>query len=223
MDIVLTPLEVRMLGCLVAKEATTPENYPLSLNALTNACNQKTNREPVMELEERTVQATIDGLIKKTLVASRSGAGSRVPKYVHRLRDRLRPDFDFTREELAPICELMLRGPQTLGELKTRCARIHEFADMAALVAALERLERRPDGPYVQRLARRPGQKEARYAHLLTGEVPADVPETTNAEATAVTSDDVARLAELELEVKGLRRDLDALRARVEELLDARR
>ena len=222
MDIVLTPLEVRVLGCLVEKEATTPESYPLSLNALTNACNQKTNRDPVMELEERTVQATIDGLIKKTLVASRSGAGSRVPKYAHRLRDRLRPDFDFTPEELAPLCELMLRGPQTLGELKTRCARIREFADFAALAAALERLERRPDGPYVQRLARRPGQKEARYAHLLAGEPPAEAAAPPTADTLDVTSDDVARLAELELEVKGLRRDLDTLTARVDALLAQR-
>lgn len=121
------------------------------------------------------------------------------------------------------MCELMLRGPQTLGELKTRCARIHEFPDIAALAAALERLERRPDGPYVQRLARRPGQKEARYAHLLTGEVPVEAPAATETETAAVTSDDAARLTELELEVKGLRRDLDALRARVEELVGTRR
>jgi uncharacterized protein YceH (UPF0502 family) len=211
-----------VLGCLVEKEATTPENYPLSLNALTNACNQKTNREPVMELEERTIQSTIDGLVKKTLVASRSGAGSRVAKYAHRLRDRLRPDFDFTPEELAPLCELMLRGPQTLGELRTRSSRIFEFTDSAILASALERLERRPDGPYVRRLERRPGQKEARYAHLLAGEPPAE-PEGALPAESAVTSDDVARLAELELEVKGLRRDLDALTARVEELLAARR
>ena len=222
MEIVLTPLEVRVLGCLVEKEATTPESYPLSLNALTNACNQKTNREPVMELEERTVQASIDGLIKKTLVATRSGAGSRVPKYAHRLHDRLRPDFDFSREELAPLCELMLRGPQTLGELKTRSARIHEFADIAALAAALERLERRTDGPYVTRLARRPGQKEARYAHLLTGAPPIE-PEILVSDVVTVTSDDAARLTELELEVQSLRRDLTALSARLEELLLARR
>ena len=223
MDMVLTPLEVRVLGCLVEKEATTPENYPLSLNALTNACNQKTNREPVMELEERTVQATIDGLIRKTLVASRSGAGSRVAKYAHRLRDRLRPDFDFTPEELAPLCELMLRGPQTLGELRTRSSRILEFADSAALASALERLERRADGPYVRRLGRRPGQKEARYAHLLAGEPPAEPETAVVGEDSTITSDDVARLAELELEVKGLRRDVDALTARVDELLALRR
>jgi uncharacterized protein len=218
MELILSPVEIRVLGCLVEKERTTPEGYPLSLNALTNACNQKTNRDPVMELEERTVQAALDSLIKKTLAASRSGAGSRVPKYVHRLRDRLRPDYDFPPEELAPLCELMLRGPQTLGEIKTRCARLHEFADLAALAAALERLEQRPDGPYVTRLARRPGQKEARYAHLLTGEAPEE-PETTTAAPAAATSDDAARLIELELEVRALRRDLDGLTQRFDVLL----
>ena len=217
MEIVLTPVEIRILGCLVEKEATTPEGYPLSLNALVNACNQKSNRDPVMEVEERTVQAAVDGLIKKTLVAARSGAGSRVPKFVHRLRDRLRSDYDFPPDELAPLCELMLRGPQTLGELRTRCARLHDFADMNALAVALERLERRPDGPYVQRLARRPGQKEARYAHLLTGELPAE-PSLPEGPEAAVASDDAVRLVELEAEVRGLRRDLDELTRRFEDL-----
>ena len=217
MEIVLTPVEIRILGCLVEKEATTPEGYPLSLNALVNACNQKSNRDPVMEVEERTVQAAVDGLIKKTLVAARSGAGSRVPKFVHRLRDRLRPDYDFPPDELAPLCELMLRGPQTLGELRTRCARLHDFADMNAIAAALERLERRPDGPYVQRLARRAGQKEARYAHLLTGELPAE-PSLPEGPEAAVASDDAVRLVELEAEVRGLRRDLDELTRRFEDL-----
>jgi uncharacterized protein YceH (UPF0502 family) len=217
MEIVLTPVEIRILGCLVEKEATTPEGYPLSLNALTNACNQKSNRDPVMELEERTVQAALDGLIKKTLVAARSGAGSRVPKYVHRLRDRLRPDYDFPPPELAPMCELMLRGPQTLGELRTRCARLHDYADTNALAAALERLETRPDGPYVCRLARRAGQKEARYAHLLTGEEPVEI-EGPEVRESAVASDDAVRLVELEAEVRGLRRDLDELTRRFEDL-----
>jgi uncharacterized protein YceH (UPF0502 family) len=219
MELVLTPVEIRLLGCLVEKELTTPESYPLSLNALTNACNQKSNRDPVMELEERTVQAALDGLIRKTLVATRSGAGSRVPKYVHRLRDRLRPDYDFSPPELAPLCELMLRGPQTLAELKTRSARLHSFTDMAELASALERLERRPDGPYVTRLARRPGQKEPRYAHLLTGEAPAETAADEEPVSEAVTSDESARLAELELEVQSLRRDVAALAQRLDALM----
>lgn len=221
MEFMLTPVEIRLLGCLVEKEATTPENYPLSLNALTNACNQKTNRDPVMNLEERTVQSVIDGLVKKTLVASRSGAGNRVPKYVHRLRDRLSPGYDFPREELAPMCELMLRGSQTLNELRTRCARMHEYADISELVAALKRLEERPDGPYVKRLARRPGQKEARYAHLLTGELPAESEDSGDEVEPGVTADETARLGELELEVVSLRRELQALSQRVEELIAA--
>lgn len=223
MEFVLTPLEIRLLGCLAEKEVTTPENYPLSLNALTNACNQKTNRDPLLDLEESTVQSVIDDLVKKTLVASRSGAGGRVPKYVHRLRDRLSPGFDFPPEELAPMCELMLRGPQTLNELRTRCARMHAYNDITELTAALERLEQRPDGPYVKRLPRRVGQKELRYAHLLTGELP---PESMTAEAEAehgVTTDEIARLGELELEVRNMRRELQALSQRVEELFAALR
>ncbi|MFZ2508113.1 MAG: YceH family protein [Steroidobacteraceae bacterium] len=222
MEVVLTPLEIRVLGCLVEKEATTPENYPLSLNALTNACNQKTNRDPVMNLTEHTVQATIDSLVKKTLVGARSGAGGRVAKYAHRLHDRLNPDYDFARDELAPMCELMLRGPQTLNELRTRCARIHEYADTEELAAVLARLEKRPERPYVKRLARQPGQKEARYAQLLTAEQLPEAAEAAEDGDTGVTSDDMARLGELEVEVRSLRRELQALSERVAELLAAR-
>ncbi len=222
MEVVLTPLEIRVLGCLVEKEATTPDNYPLSLNALTNACNQKTNRDPLMNLAEHMVQSAIDSLVKKTLVASRSGAGGRVAKYAHRLHDRLNPDYDFARDELAPMCELMLRGPQTLNELRTRCARIHEYGDTEELAAVLERLEKRPERPYVKRLARRPGQKEARYAQLLTGELPAEAEGAADEAGTGVAADDTARLDELELEVRNLRRELQALSERVAELLAAR-
>jgi len=221
-EVVLTPLEIRVLGCLVEKEATTPDNYPLSLNALTNACNQKTNRDPLMNLAEHMVQSAIDSLVKKTLVASRSGAGGRVAKYAHRLHDRLNPDYDFARDELAPMCELMLRGPQTLNELRTRCARIHEYGDTEELAAVLERLEKRPERPYVKRLARRPGQKEARYAQLLTGELPAEAEGAADEAGTGVAADDTARLDELELEVRNLRRELQALSERVAELLAAR-
>jgi len=221
-EVVLTPLEIRVLGCLVEKEATIPDNYPLSLNALTNACNQKTNRNPLMNLAEHTVQSAIDSLVKKTLVASRSGAGERVAKYAHRLHDRLNPDYDFARDELAPMCELMLRGPQTLNELRTRCARIHEYADTEELAAVLERLEKRPERPYVKHLARRPGQKEARYAQLLTGELPAEAAGAADEAGPGVAGEDTARLGELELEVQNLRRELQALSERVAELLAAR-
>ena len=222
MAIVLTPVEIRLLGCLIEKEATTPENYPLSLNALTNACNQRTNRYPVMNLAESTVQSVIDSMVKKALIASRSSAGGRVAKYAHRLRDRLRPEYDFSREELAPMCELMLRGPQTLNELRTRCARLHEYADIDELAAALKSLEQRPEGPYVKCLARRPGQKEARYLQLLMGEFPADAEGAVDEAGPRVTNDETARLGELELAVRSLRREIQALSERVEELFAAR-
>ena len=167
------------------------------------------------------MQSVIDSLVKNAFIASRSSAGGRVAKYAHRLRDRLRPDYDFSREELAPMCELMLRGPQTLNELRTRWARMHEYADIAA-AAALERLEQRPEGPYVKYLTRRPGQKEARYAHLLTGELPAEAEGAAGEAGSHVTNDETARLGELELEVRSLRRELRALSERVEDLFAAR-
>jgi len=213
----LNETEIRALACLIEKESTTPEYYPLSLNALTLACNQKTNRDPVVSYDEDTVREALNSLRDKRL-ARPASAGSRVAKYEHSIVEV----FNLGRRELALLCTLMLRGPQTLGELKTRSARIHEFADIAALAAALERLERRTDGPYVTRLARRPGQKEARYAHLLTGAPPIE-PEILVSDVVTVTSDDAARLTELELEVQSLRRDLTALSARLEELLLARR
>ncbi len=206
MDIILSALELRVLGCLIEKEATTPDAYPLSLNALTAACNQKTNRDPVMNLNDNTVLETAEALIKKSLVTSRSGAGSRVSKFAHRLSHRLLDDLEFSHPELALLCVLFLRGPQTPGELKVRCARIHPFPDTAGLFATLENLEHRTGGACVVKLQTQPGHKEARYAHLFAGEV-------ESAPATGVTmSDEAARIAQLELEVSGLRSALDALR-----------
>ena len=210
MDIILSPLELRVLGCLIEKEATTPAVYPLSLNALATACNQKTNRDPVMDLNEDTVLDTAETLIKKTLVTSRGGAGSRVSKFAHRLSNRLLDDLEFSHSELAVLCVLFLRGPQTLGELKSRCARIHSFADTAGLLATIENLEQRAAGPYVMKLPTRPGHKESRYAHLFAGEVES-APDTDA--SVAVVSDEAARIAQLELQVSRLRSDLDALRA----------
>ena len=209
MDIILSPLELRVLGCLIEKEATTPDVYPLSLNALTSACNQKTNRDPVMNLNEDTVLDTAESLIKKSLATSRSGAGSRVSKFAHRLTHRLLDDLEFSRPELAVLSVLFLRGPQTPGELKSRCARIHSFADTAELLATIENLEQRAAGPYVVKLATRPGHKESRYAHLFAGEV--ESAPDSDASATVV-SDEAARITQLEHQVSGLRSDLDALR-----------
>ena len=213
MDTILSPLELRLLGCLIEKESTTPDGYPLSLNAVTAACNQKTNRDPLMDLNEHTVLDTVEALIKKSLVTSRGGAGSRVSKFAHRLSNRLLDENQYSRPELALLCVLFLRGPQTLGELKTRCARIHTFPDTAELLATLKMLEQRDGGACVVKLPTQPGQKEARYAHLLGGEVEAESAPTRGA-TTATVSDGSARIAELELEVGSIRRELDALRAR---------
>ena len=213
MDTILSPLELRVLGCLIEKESTTPDGYPLSLNALTAACNQKTNRDPLMDLNEHTVLDTVEALIKKSLVTSRGGAGSRVSKFAHRLSNRLLDENQYSRPELALLCVLFLRGPQTLGELKTRCARIHTFPDTAELLATLKMLEQRDGGACVVKLPTQPGQKEARYAHLLGGEVEAESAPPRGG-TTATVSDGSARIAELELEVGSIRRELDALRAR---------
>jgi uncharacterized protein YceH (UPF0502 family) len=162
----LSALEQRVIGCLVEKQVTTPEQYPMSLNALVNACNQKSNRDPVLQLPETEVQSLIDGLSRKHLVLERSGFGSRVPKYQQRFCNTEFSVFQFTPQERAIVCELLLRGAQTPGELRTRAARMAEFADAGQAEAALEALASRESGPLVQRLAREPGRRESRYAHL---------------------------------------------------------
>lgn len=168
----LTPLEARVIGCLIEKQLTTPEQYPLSLNALTNACNQKSNRDPVMELDEASVQALLDGLARKHLVMEKSGFGSRVPKFQHRFCNTEFSALQFSPQERAIVCELLLRGPQTPGELRQRAARMAALTDAAEVEAALEALAKRDSGPLVRRLAREPGKREARYAQLFTGGAP---------------------------------------------------
>ena len=171
MNIQLTALEARVIGSLIEKAITTPDQYPLSLNALTNACNQKSNRDPVLDLDERTVQETLDGLAKKHLVLERSGFGSRVPKYQHRFCNTGFGSLEFTPQETAILCELLLRGPQTPGELRGRASRMAPISEVGEVETALSRLAAREDGPFVVRLAREPGKREARYAHLFSGSV----------------------------------------------------
>ena len=170
MNIRLDALEARVLGCLVEKEITTPDQYPLSLNALVNACNQKSNRDPVLALDEATVQATLDGLGRRHLVLERSGFGSRVLKYRHRLCNGDHNPLQLAPRELAVLCELLLRGPQTPGELKARVQRLAPFADADEVEATLAALAARPDGPFVVRLPRQIGARDARWAQLFTGE-----------------------------------------------------
>lgn len=169
----LTVLETRVIGCLIEKQITTPDQYPLSLNALVNACNQKSNRDPVMDLDEQAVQQTLDGLSKKHLVVEKSGFGSRVPKYQHRFCNTEFGSLKLDGQELAIICEMLVRGPQTPGELRTRASRMAPFAEVSDVEAALGRLAERPDGPFVVRLPRQPNRRDSQWAHLFSGPVAA--------------------------------------------------
>jgi uncharacterized protein YceH (UPF0502 family) len=171
MNIVLTPMEARVIGCLIEKQITTPDQYPLSLNALVNACNQKSNRDPMMDVDEATVQRTLDDLSKKHLIMERSGFGSRVPKYQHRFCNTEFGTLKFTPQQLAIVCELLLRGRQTPGELRPRAARMAPFADTEQVEATLEMLRTRDDGPFVVRLPRQAGRRDSAYAHLFSGPV----------------------------------------------------
>ncbi|MBS0418559.1 MAG: DUF480 domain-containing protein [Proteobacteria bacterium] len=167
----LTALEARVIGCLIEKAITTPDQYPLSLNALVNACNQKSNRDPVLDLSEAEVQQTLDGLSKKHLVMEKSGFGSRVPKYQHRFCNTEFGNLKLDPQELAIVCELLVRGAQTPGELRTRASRMASFGETADVESALSRLRDRPDGPFVVQLAREPNRRDSRWAQLFSGPV----------------------------------------------------
>lgn len=201
MSIELSAHEARVIGCLIEKQIATPESYPLSLNALTNAINQKSNRDPILALDEVTVQELVDGLIRKFQVSEHSGYGSRVAKYEHRFCNTAFGTLQFTPAEVAVLCELFLRGAQTPGELRTRASRLHPFHDVAEVEAALESLAQRADGPFVVRLPREPGRREARHAHLFSGtpELP-----THDAEAQPAEPATPGRLAQLEQRVAAL-------------------
>lgn len=203
----LDAAEARVLGALIEKEATTPEYYPLSLNALVNACNQKSNRYPVVDYDETTVRDAIEGLKRQRLAASISGNG-RVQKYAQRISETL----NLGRRELAVLCALLVRGPQTLGEIKDRCERSYAFADLEETERVLEKMAEWPAGPMAKKLARQPGQKEARYAHLLCGE-------PVEAEADgAQPMQSGGRMAQLEAEVAALKTEVADLNRRLSEL-----
>ena len=215
MDITLTHYEARVIGCLIEKEITTPDQYPLSLNALTNACNQKSNREPVLALAESTVQQTLDELVKKRLVLDKSGFGSRVVKYQHRFCNSEFGNLKFSEQELGIVCVLLLRGPQTPGELRTRTNRLCKFTDVHEVESTLEQLIERDDGPFVVRLPREAGKRELRYAHLFSGEVP--ITDSTQNGDTQVTlpGPDDERLDQLEQLVSELRQELERVKDRI--------
>ena len=217
MHIQLSPLEARILGALVEKEITTPDQYPLSLNALTNACNQKTNRDPVMQLDDRAVQEALDALSKRHLVMERSGFGSRVVKYRHRLCNGDHNPLQLSPQETAVACELLLRGPQTPGELRTRAQRLASFTDLGDIETTLEMLATRADGPFVRKLPRQPGARESRYVQLFTGEPDA-------ATLTAASHEPAARpeaAADLAVRVQALEEAVATLTAQVRELQGA--
>ncbi len=213
MTIELSPHEARVIGCLLEKEITTPEQYPLSLNALANACNQKSNRDPVIDLDEATVQQILDGLNKKYLVSEESGYGSRVAKYRHRFCNTEYGTLKLSPQELGIVCELLLRGPQTPGELRNRANRLYVLKDVVEAETALDHLAQREDGPFVVRLPREPGKRESRYAHLFSGEVVieegSEVAERPAGNASSPNLEQ--RVAALEAEVAELKLLLSAL------------
>ncbi|WP_203462113.1 YceH family protein [Enterobacter cloacae] len=208
----LSALEARVIGCLLEKQVTTPEQYPLSVNAVTMACNQKTNREPVMNLGEHEVQDILDELVKRHYLRTVSGFGNRVTKYEQRFCNSEFGDLKLSAAEVAVITTLLLRGAQTPGELRTRASRMHEFADVQEVEQTLDGLATRDDGPYVVRLAREPGKRESRYMHLFSGEIDISV-KSVAADITIGEDDLVARVEALEDEVAGLKQRLDALLA----------
>ncbi|WKY60351.1 YceH family protein [Vibrio sp. SNU_ST1] len=218
MNTVLSPIEARIIGCLIEKEVTTPDHYPLTLNSLTTACNQKSNREPVLSLSESDVLDAVDGLIARRMVSDESSFNSRVNKYQHRFCNTEFGDLQFTEQERAIICCMLLRGAQTPGELRTRTGRLANFSDVKEVESILEKLAAREAGALVVKLPREAGKRESRYQHLLSGEV--DIEAFATASVSAVSSSATSeKFEELESEVASLREEVAELKALVESLL----
>lgn len=220
MNIRLSAIEARIIGSLIEKQITTPDQYPLSLNALVNACNQKSNREPFMQLDEPTVKAAVDGLSKRHFVVEKSGFGSRVPKYQQIFCNTEFGSLKFTPQETAIVCELLLRGPQTPGELRGRIPRLAELPDPNVVEGLLEALASRPEGALVAQLAREAGRRDSRWANLFE-ELPAAAapaaeappPRAVTPSGAAPAPDLAARITALEAEVAALRAELAALKS----------
>ena len=203
----LSEIETRVLGSLVEKELTTPEYYPLSLNALVNACNQKSNRDPVMSLNENDVIQALRGLEKEGLAGPADSMDNRVTKFEHRLQEA----FNFGRREIAILCELLLRGSQTPGELRSRAERMHRFDDLGQVQSTLQHLAQR-EPPMVKVLPRQPGTKEARYSHLLSGDVQTQAPVAAPEAAITRNTSNGGRIARLENEVAALQKEVAELK-----------
>ncbi len=215
MNIRLTAIEARIIGSLIEKQLTTPDQYPLSLNALINACNQKSNREPLMQLEESEVKFVVDGLARRHMVVEKSGFGSRVPKYQQIFCNTEFGSLKFTPQETAIICELLLRGPQTPGELRARVPRMAQLPDPAVIEASLDMLANRADGALVAQLPREAGRRDSRWAQLFEElpQVTAATEPAPRGEVTPRAAGDLgARMAALESEVARLREELAQLR-----------
>ncbi|PFG57820.1 hypothetical protein ATG66_0318 [Vibrio sp. ES.051] len=214
MKVELTAIEARIIGCLIEKEVTTPDLYPLSLNALTNACNQKSNRDPVMTLSESDVLDVVDALIERRLVSDESAFNSRVSKYQHRFCNTEFGDLKLTGQEKGIVCCMLLRGAQTPGEIRTRTNRLATFHDVKEVETVLEHLASEEKGPLVVKLSREAGKRESRYMHLFCGEV-----DTSALAAPALVSTSSSeRVSQLEQEVAQLREELNELKAQVDDL-----
>ena len=217
MRIEITPLQARVLGSLIEKEIVTPDQYPLSLTALTNACNQKSNRDPVLNLAETEVQSVVDELIKLHLISDRGGFGSRVTKFQHRFCNSGFGSLEFSKQELGVLCVLLLRGPQTPGELRIRTNRLCDFSDVNETEAVLKKLAERQDGPFVIMLAREPGKRESRYAHLFGRDI--EAASTRESPSIKPTSPEtLTHVEELEGLIKKMQDQLHGLERRVASL-----
>ena len=214
----LTAMEARVIGCLIEKSIVTPDHYPLSVNALTNACNQKSSRDPVVNYSEIDVQDTLDQLVTRSLVTEEFYSGSRVPKYQHRFCNTEFSDLQFNSGETAIVCMLLLRGPQTPGELRSRSGRLHAFASIQEVEQDLESLKQKTGGPYVEQLPREPGKREARYQELFCTESNLESEEVSNNvqvnHSSAVSLE--SRIADLEQTVADLTQRLAALEGQPE-------
>ena len=226
MLIQLTPIQARLIGVLLEKEVTTPDQYPLSLNGLTLGCNQKSNREPVMNLSESDVQNILDELKDKKLILEHTGTGSRVVKYKHRFCNTEFSDLKFSRQQLAIVCVMLLRGPQTPGELRTRTNRLADFENVDEIEATLNKLHDLNDQQLVLKLDREPGKRDARYAHLFSGkdglQVATQGPMNTGAvttssqDQTSIHPQTLERITQLEQQVLELTSQLAELKEVVE-------
>ena len=213
MNLILSPAEIRVLGSLIEKELTTPEYYPLTLNALTNACNQKSNRDPVVEFRDTNVVRALDSLREKKLIGTVTGAGIRVPKYKHSFSET----YNLSRQEISVLVLLMLRGPQTVGELRSRSSSMHPFESTVDVETVLTGLSTREQFPFVQKLPRQTGHKESRFTHLLSGEVhtpEADPPPPQEQAALKVFYEN-ERIQRLEEELKNLNAKIESMQQQI--------